>query len=95
MDSCSVKHCMMAGGIIGKLIPSFRSQIGHDDDQICNIHHFAPLTPPSWRGVQMMEMPYLRTTSDDSSSETCFVLMDDVTDDPKSSFRTGIVSRGP
>ena len=51
--------------------------------------------PPSWRGVQMVEMPYLRTTSDDSSSETCFVLMDDVTDDPKSSFRTGIVRRGP
>ena len=61
MDSCSIKHCMMAGGIIGKLTPSFRSQIGHDGDQICNIHHFAPLTPPSWRGVQMMEMPYLRT----------------------------------
>ena len=72
MDSCSVKHCMMVVGIIGKLIPSFRSQIGHDGDQICNIHHFAPLTPPSWRGVQMVEMPYLRTTSDDSSSETCF-----------------------
>ena len=42
MDSCSVKHCMMAWGIIGKLTPSFRSQIGHDGDQICNIHHFAP-----------------------------------------------------
>ena len=79
MDSCSVKHCMMVRGITGKLIPSFRSLIGHDDDQVCNIHHFAPLTPPSWRGVQMVEMPYLRTTSDDSSSETCFVLMDDVT----------------
>ena len=74
----------MAGGIIGNLLPSFRSQIGHDGDQICNIHHFAPLTPPSWRGVQMVEMPYLRTTSDDSSSETCFVLMDDVTDELKS-----------
>ena len=85
----------MAGGIIGKLIPSFRSQIGHDDDQVRNIHHFAPLTPPSWRGVQMVEMPYLRTASDDSSSETCFVLMDDVTDDPELSFRTGIVRGGP
>ena len=50
MDSCSVKHCMMAVGIIGKLIPSFRSQIGHDGDQICNIHHFAPLTPPQLEG---------------------------------------------
>ena len=95
MDSCSVKHFVVAGGIMGKLIPSFRSQIGHDGDQICNIHHFAPLTPPSWRGVQMVEMPYLRTTSDDSSSETCFVLMDDITDDPKTSFRTGIVRCGP
>ena len=52
MDSCSAKHCMMAGAISGKLIPSFRSQIGHDGDQICNIHHFAPLslTPPQLEG---------------------------------------------
>ena len=50
MDSCSVKHCMMAGGIIGKLMPSYRSQIGHDDDQVRNIHHFAPLTPPQLEG---------------------------------------------
>jgi len=36
MDFCSVEHCMMAVGIIGELTPSFRSRIGHDDDQICN-----------------------------------------------------------
>ena len=86
MDSCSVKHCMMAGGIIGKLIPSFRSQIGHDGDQICNIHHFAPLTPPSWRGVQMVEMPYLRTTLYVPVLKLDLFSVDDVTDDPKSSY---------
>ena len=50
MDSCSVKHCMMAVGIIGKLIPSFRSQIGHDDDQVRNIYHFAPPDPTQLEG---------------------------------------------
>ena len=94
MDFCSVEHCMMAVGIIGELTPSFRSRIGHDDDQICNIHHFAPLIPPSWRGVRMVEMSYLLTMSGDSSSETCSDLINDVTDDPKTSFRTGIARHG-
>ena len=48
MDCCSVEHCMMPVGIVGELTPRFRSLIGHDDDQVCNIHYFAPLTPPSW-----------------------------------------------
>ena len=43
----------------------------------------------------MMEMPYLRTTSDDSSSETCFGVFSYIIHENKTSFRTGIVSRGP
>ena len=40
--------------IIGVLILSFRSRIGHRDDQICDIHHFAPedLTRCGGRGVE-------------------------------------------
>ena len=40
----------MSVGIIGKLIPSFRSLVGHDDDQLCNIHHFAPPDPTQLEG---------------------------------------------
>ena len=84
MDLGTLNHFMMARGITGKLTPSCRNLIGHDDDQVCNIHHFAPLALPSWRGVKMVEMPYLLTTLHDSSSEACCVLVNDVTDDPKS-----------
>ena len=57
MDCCSVKHCtshtkhcMIAVGIIGELTPRFRSLIGHDDDQLCNIHRFAPTNPTQLEG---------------------------------------------
>ena len=68
MDSGSVKHCMMTRGTIGELKSSFRSQIDRHDEQICDIHHFGPHGPLSGRGVQMVRMPYLRTTVVDFNS---------------------------
>ena len=94
MDFCSIEHCMMAVGIIGELTPSFRSRIGHDDDQICNIHHFAPLIPPSWRGVRMVKMSYLLTMSGDSSSETCLGVVSHIIYEIRTSFRIGIARHG-
>ena len=82
MDSGSVKHCMMTRGTIGELIPSFRSQIDRHVEQICDIHHFAPLGPTQrGGGVQMVRRPYLRTTVVDFSSETCLIVVRIVTDD--------------
>ena len=89
MDSGSVKHCMMTRGTVGELIPSFRSQIDRRDEQICDIHHFAPLGPTQrGGGLQMVRRPYLRTTVVDFSSETCLMVVSIVTDDDGTSFRT-------
>ena len=95
MDSGSVEHCMMTRGTIGELIPSFRSQIDRHDEQICDIRHFAPLTPPRGRGGgQMVRMPYLRTTVVELSSETCLIIVSDDVSDNETSFRTEIDHSG-
>ena len=86
MGSCCVEHCMMAGGIIDELMPSFKSGIGRYDDQVYDIrsvflarfclislydiHHFAP-DPDQRGGGQTMKMQYLPTTMTDFSSGTC------------------------
>ena len=88
MDSGSVKHCMMTRGTVGELIPSFRSQIDRHDEKICDIHHFGPHGPLSGRGVQMVIMPYLRTTVVDFNSETCLIIVNVITYDDGTSFRT-------
>ena len=95
MDSGSVKHCMMTRGTVGELIPSFRSQIDRRDEQMCDIHHFAPQGPLSGgRGVQMVRMPYLRTTVVDFNSETCPVIVSYDAYDNEASFRIEIDNSG-
>ena len=70
MDSRAVKHSMTTKGIIGELIPSFRSGSGHRDDRMRDtaILTHAP-APTQWElgGVQMMMMPYLLATMVDLS----------------------------
>ena len=94
MDSGSVKHCMMTRGTVGELIPSFRSQIDRRDEQMCDIHHFGPQGPLSGRGVQMVRMPYLRTTVVDFNSETCPVIVSYNAYDNEASFRIEIDNCG-
>ena len=92
MESGSVKHCMMTGGTIGELIPSFRSQIDRHDEQMCDIHHFGPLGPTQRKGGTKVRMPYLRTTVVDFTSESCLIVASIVTDDDGTTFRSEIDS---
>ena len=94
MDSGSVKHCMMTRGTICELTPSFRSQIDRHVEQICDIHHFAPLGPTQWGGLQMVRRPYLCTTVADFSSKTCPVIVGYNAYDNETSFRTEIGNSG-
>ena len=85
----------MPRGTIGELMPSFRSQIDRHDEQMCDIHHFAPLGPTQWEGVKMVKTPYLRTTAVDFTSENCLIVVSVVTDDDGTSFRSEIDNSGP
>ena len=69
---------------------SFRSQIDHHDDQMCDYHHSGVLDAPSGRGVQMVIIPYLLTIMVDLTSETCRTIVSYHADKNEASFRSQI-----
>ena len=70
MDSCSVKHCILAIDNINQDDASYRGQIDHGENNIrCN-HHFMHAGAAQARGGQMVRMPLLLVMTTESSSVT-------------------------